>query len=67
MEAHAGEREPIVLGKEKVKWVLPPGVRAAEDVASDSDDDATPRGRPLLRGRSGRKWEDDESEVRACS
>ena len=52
-----------MLGKEKVKWVLPPGVRAAEDVASDSDDDGTPRGRPLLRGRSGRKWEDDDSEV----
>lgn len=34
---HAGEREPISLTKEKVKWVLPPGVHGSEEAASDSD------------------------------
>ena len=60
---NVGEREPILLAKEKVKWVLPPGVRATEDVVSDSDGEGGPQGRPVLRGHSSRKWDDDESEV----
>ena len=63
----AGEREPICFAKEVVKWVLAPGVRAAEDILSDSEDDE-PRGRPASRSRGGRKWDaDEDSEVCAAS
>ena len=58
-----GEREPISLSKEKVKWVLPPGVHASEEAASESESEAEEGeganagrphhgpGRPGTRGR----------------
>ena len=53
---HAGEREPISLSKEKVKWVLPPGVHASEEAASDSEmEDEGEGGHKHPRRGRGRK------------
>lgn len=46
-----GEREPISLSKEKIKWVLPPGVHASEEAASASDSEADEDGRTHHPGR----------------
>ena len=48
--------------KERIKWVLPPGVQSAEDVASESDDERRPRS----HRHAGRRDSDDDSDVRLC-